>query len=103
MTSTPSASRSKPSAKVAPTTGPAAARITRLRSAKEGSASPALATKPTGFLAKGKEGLRKVSDKIKEKEKETEKDRVRPAPIPETPNYSESLQVGPPSCCNVRC
>lgn len=53
-----------------------AARVTRLRSAQGGAASPAanLGIRPPahGLLAKSKEGLRKVSDKLKEKEKEKE-------------------------------
>jgi len=45
--------------------------MTRTRAAtKETPAqTPTLPSKPSGFLAKGKEGLRKVSDKMKEKER----------------------------------
>jgi hypothetical protein len=47
--------------------------------------------KPSGLLARGKEGLRKVSDKIKEKEKP----RVASASSNSAGNTTdESLQVG---------
>lgn len=72
-------------------TGPITGRVTRLRAAKEGTGTPGLGTKPSGLLAKGKEGLRKVSDKIKEKEKEIQRARV--PPTSENVSYSESLQV----------
>jgi hypothetical protein len=54
------------------------------------------ARKPSNFLSKGKESLRKVSEKIKEKEKEKEKERERVVSRPHTAQsgiYSESLQV----------
>ncbi len=87
--STPSVSRARQTPKPVSEARPAASRVTRLRSGKEGSASPALGAKPSGLLAKGKEGLRKASDKIKDKEI------VRPKIQPlEGTSYTESLQVG---------
>lgn len=63
-------------ARAPPQTAPAT-RATRSRGgAKETpSATPVGSGKPGGLLARGKEGLRKVSDKIKEKEKVESKKR----------------------------
>lgn len=83
-------------------------RVTRLR-AKEAVVPPAPAlTRVTtnsgsGFLAKGKEGFRKVSDKIKEKEKEVSLPcdlslqqaaaKAKAVVHPPVDNYGESLQA----------
>ncbi|WRT68205.1 uncharacterized protein IL334_005180 [Kwoniella shivajii] len=97
-----SSSRSKPLPKkseAAPSTS-AATRVTRLRAAKESTASPAtglykMAPAPTprtpGLLAKGKEGFRKVSGKIGNKDKELMAKKV--VNEHEPANYSESLQA----------
>ncbi|WVQ68264.1 uncharacterized protein L199_006471 [Kwoniella botswanensis] len=96
-----SSSRSKPlpqRSEIAPATQSNAGRVTRLRAAKEPTASPAIgsrmgaATLPRtpGLLAKGKEGLRKVSGKIGQKEKETQ---VKKATVQEHNDYTESLQA----------
>lgn len=57
-----------------------------------------LPSKPSGFLAKSKEGLRKVSDKMKEKELAKKEEKTKTVPmskITESPSSSssESLQV----------
>ncbi|KLT42795.1 kinesin-domain-containing protein [Cutaneotrichosporon oleaginosum] len=65
-------------------------RVTRLRS-QQGTAAPSPAGlgKP-GFLAKGKEGLRKVSDKLKEKQ---EKDKQEKETKKAADTYTEQLQA----------
>jgi hypothetical protein len=87
---TPSSSRPPSRA----TTATAQSRVTRLRAAKEPTTSntnsPAVVKTP-GILARSKEGLRLVGEKMKEKEKDK---RTVSAPT----NYSESLQV----CCMKR-
>ncbi|WVQ99831.1 hypothetical protein IAU59_006974 [Kwoniella sp. CBS 9459] len=47
----------------------------------------------SGFLAKGREGLRKVSGKTKDKEKEKEKESASKSKVADTSSYSESLQA----------
>lgn len=102
--------RSRPPSRTttqAPVTAPT--RITRTRAAtKEAippASGPSLPSKSSGFLAKGKEGLRKVSDKMKEKERvdkdkaeklERERAAAKRAALPnlsEGTAHTESLQV----------
>ncbi|ORY35365.1 P-loop containing nucleoside triphosphate hydrolase protein [Naematelia encephala] len=89
--STPSASRSRttPKPSVAP---PTTGRVTRLRAAKDVSASPGIGKPSSGpsLLARGKEGLRNVSNKMREKEKAKE---VEKAKTVDGGQYSESLQA----------
>ena len=84
--------------------------MTRTRAANKdttaSASAPSLPSKPSGFLAKGKEGLRKVSDKMKEKERlekekaeklEKEKAAAKKGALPslsEGTAHTESLQVG---------
>lgn len=88
----PSAKRPASRATATPATGTSTStRVTRLRAAKEtlsANPSPALRSKPSGLLAKSKEGLRKVSDKMKE----SQKDKKAPAAI-SLPSYTQTLQV----------
>ncbi len=87
---TPATSQPRPQSRSTQQQPSTVGRVTRLRAGKETSASPALGRKPpSGLLAKGKEGLRKVSDKIKEKENQ----KPRVVPVVESNSYSESLQV----------
>lgn len=65
--------RASTRSRVAATPAPPTTRMTRLRTREAAAPSPATSTRTTGILAKGKEGFRKVSDKVKEKEKEMEK------------------------------
>ncbi|WWC63071.1 uncharacterized protein I303_105670 [Kwoniella dejecticola CBS 10117] len=95
-----SSSRSKPLPKrseFAPTPQPAAGRVTRLRAAKESTASPAVGLpkltgqpRTPGLLAKGKEGFRKVSGKIGQKEKEAQ---PKKSVAIDGSDHSESLQA----------
>lgn len=83
---TPASRSSKAAPKTAPT------RTTRQRAAKDDAATPGVGGR-SGLLAKSKEGLRKVSDKIKDKEKEKEReDGQKQAGTAD--QYGESLQVG---------
>lgn len=95
--STPATSRIRAVPKAAPQLNGPAVRVTRLRAAKDASETPATTRKPSGLLAKGKEGLRKVSHKIDEKEGQIQKPKAIPPAVPEITSYSESLQV----CSNV--
>lgn len=75
-----------------------ATRVTRLRAAKESAAStPTTSALPkpgaTGFLAKGKAELRKVSDKLKEKEREREVGVVGSRAAAGTGNVNEHRRV----------
>ena len=75
--------------------GTTGARVTRLRAAKvTTSAVPMLSAKKSGILAKSKEGLRKVSDRMKENQKEKERTKIKASPSVESSVSSESLQVG---------
>ncbi|RXK38129.1 hypothetical protein M231_04590 [Tremella mesenterica] len=87
LPATPSSSKPKPAPlKTAPVQG----RMTRLRAAKENTASPATAAvKPTGLLARS---LRTVSDKMKEKERERER-KLTASTSSGTSGCSESLQA----------
>ncbi|KAL7420661.1 hypothetical protein Q5752_004612 [Cryptotrichosporon argae] len=98
---TPGTSRSRSALGAVPQ--PATTRLTRLRAANKDSPVPAPRT-PSGLLAKSKEGLRKVSDKMKEREvvrKDTTSEslqaflRIRPAPA-----ASQSQPYLEPQSCN---
>ncbi|WVW85845.1 hypothetical protein I302_107883 [Kwoniella bestiolae CBS 10118] len=102
-----SSSRSKPLPKrseaATPVPSAAAGRVTRLRAAKESTTGPGTSSggltrmapppppRAPGFLAKGKEGLRKVSGKIGQKEKENQP--IKKPNVQEHNDYSESLQA----------
>ncbi|KAL1408789.1 hypothetical protein Q8F55_005602 [Vanrija albida] len=99
----PAAATSRPSTRprvpaAASTTSAPAARVTRLRAAQTAApASPATALPvrtPSSFLSKGREGLRKVSDKLKEKQdKEREAKAKAAAAATSADTYTESLQA----------
>ncbi|EIW67429.1 hypothetical protein TREMEDRAFT_33924 [Tremella mesenterica DSM 1558] len=87
LPATPSSSKPK---LAPPKTAPAQGRMTRLRAAKENTASPAIAAvKPTGLLARS---LRTVSDRMKEKERERER-KLTASTSSGTSGCSESLQA----------
>ena len=75
--------------------------MTRLRAAKESSASPAVERKPSGLMAMGKEGFRKVSDKMKDKDREKDKEvemekernKRKAVSTSKDPSHAETLQV----------
>ncbi|KAK8854933.1 hypothetical protein IAR55_003672 [Kwoniella newhampshirensis] len=99
--STPSTSSTKPRLPSKGSMAPPSAttgRVTRLRAAKESTASPAIvggsgAKTPSGLLAKGKEGLRKVSDKIAQKDRETSAVKPKTTSSSDSSSYSECLQA----------
>ncbi|WWD18916.1 hypothetical protein CI109_103372 [Kwoniella shandongensis] len=99
--STPSTSTTKPRLPPKTSMAPPSAtsgRVTRLRAAKESTASPAIvggsgAKGPSGLLAKGKEGFRKVSGKIAQKDKEIPAVKPKTITSHDITSYSESLQA----------
>jgi kinesin family protein 20 len=94
------ATNSRPPSRTAQPVAVPTGRVTRLRAAQN-STTTTVATprKPSNFLAKGKEGFRKVSDKLKEKEKEKEVEKQHKTTIRsisgdgDSIQYSESLKV----------
>lgn len=87
------ASRARPPSQVGTAPTPAT-RATRSRAAgKDTAATPVGAGKPSGILARVKEGLRKVSDKIVESKKDKVESKKRGVAMISEGESSESLKV----------